>query len=242
MDAAERELWMQFSAAKGSERLRLRDCLPARFDPLVLKVTRKVKASLPANIQFQDVAQDGRIGMLRAIERFDLSRKKTFGAFSFRHIYGAIIDAMRLLDEVPRLARKRGLCPVTFQMGERSVRGGLIDGENPCHDMQNWADPRVARPGARISSDDDIARLLAPLQKRTREFVTMYFIDGLTMKEIGKRFDVGEATVSNAIGHGVRVLRGTAGLALPSRRADYGRTRPIRVNRNKRVLRLAEAA
>src|SRR5437588_4105777 len=47
------------------------------------------------------------VGLISAIERFDLSREIKFETYAIMRIKGAIIDELRALDWVPRSVRSR---------------------------------------------------------------------------------------------------------------------------------------
>ncbi len=64
-------------------------------------------ASLPAHVEEADLISYGLIGLIAAVERFDLSREIKFETFAITRIKGSIIDELRSLDWVPRSVRAR---------------------------------------------------------------------------------------------------------------------------------------
>lgn len=81
--------------------------LVERYAPLVKYVVDRMRLSLPPSIERDDLIGYGTIGLLEALERFDDSRGVKFESYAVMRIRGAILDALRTLDIVPRSARSR---------------------------------------------------------------------------------------------------------------------------------------
>ncbi len=64
-------------------------------------------SGLPAHVEEADLISYGLIGLINAIERFDLDREIKFETYAITRIKGAIIDELRSLDWVPRSVRAR---------------------------------------------------------------------------------------------------------------------------------------
>jgi len=64
-------------------------------------------SGLPAHVEEADLISYGLIGLISAIERFDLGREIKFETYAIPRIRGAIIDELRSLDWVPRSVRAR---------------------------------------------------------------------------------------------------------------------------------------
>ncbi len=70
-------------------------------------IAERLRASLPAHIDVDDLVQQGYLGLVEAIERFDAERGIRFETFSSRRINGAMRDWLRAQDPAPRLMRQR---------------------------------------------------------------------------------------------------------------------------------------
>ncbi|MCX2727955.1 FliA/WhiG family RNA polymerase sigma factor [Thermomicrobium sp. 4228-Ro] len=81
--------------------------LVERYAPLVKYVVDRLRLSLPASVDRDDLIGYGTIGLLEALDRFDGSRGVKFESYAVMRIRGAILDALRTLDIVPRSARSR---------------------------------------------------------------------------------------------------------------------------------------
>src|SRR5208282_2733259 len=59
------------------------------------------------HVEEADLISYGLVGLISAIERFDLSRDIKFETYAIMRIKGAIIDELRSMDWVPRSVRSR---------------------------------------------------------------------------------------------------------------------------------------
>ncbi len=77
------------------------------YSPLVKYVAGRMASGLPAHVEEADLISYGLIGLISAIERFELEREIKFETYAIPRIRGAIIDELRSLDWVPRSVRAR---------------------------------------------------------------------------------------------------------------------------------------
>jgi len=99
-----RDLWRRYKST-GDERARER--LVVAYSPLVKYVAGRMASGLPAHVEEADLISYGLVGLISAIERFDLDREIKFETYAITRIKGAIIDELRSLDWVPRSVRAR---------------------------------------------------------------------------------------------------------------------------------------
>jgi RNA polymerase sigma factor for flagellar operon FliA len=99
-----RDLWRKYKTT-GDERARER--LVVAYSPLVKYVSGRMASGLPAHVEESDLISYGLVGLISAIERFDLAREIKFETYAITRIKGAIIDELRSLDWVPRSVRAR---------------------------------------------------------------------------------------------------------------------------------------
>ena len=57
-----------------------------------------MSSGLPAHVEEADLISYGLLGLINAIERFDLTREIKFETYAITRIKGAIIDELRSLD------------------------------------------------------------------------------------------------------------------------------------------------
>jgi RNA polymerase sigma factor for flagellar operon FliA len=99
-----RDLWRRYKTA-GDQRAR--EDLVMAYAPLVKYVAGRLASGLPAHVDEADLISYGLLGLINAIERFDLEREIKFETYAITRIKGAIIDELRSLDWVPRSVRQR---------------------------------------------------------------------------------------------------------------------------------------
>jgi RNA polymerase sigma factor FliA len=78
-----------------------------RYLHLVKYVAGRISVHLPSNVDINDLINDGVFGLIDAIEKYDDSRSVKFETYAITRINGAILDALRSLDWVPRAVRQR---------------------------------------------------------------------------------------------------------------------------------------
>ena len=99
-----RDLWRRYKTG-GDEQAR--EGLVVAYSPLVKYVAGRMASGLPAHVDEADLISYGLVGLINAIERFDLGRDVKFETYAITRIKGAIIDELRSLDWVPRSVRQR---------------------------------------------------------------------------------------------------------------------------------------
>lgn len=73
---------------------------------LVKRLAFQLMAKLPASVQADDLIQNGMIGLLDALERFDEGMGAQFETYAAQRIRGAMLDGLRDNDWVPRGVRR----------------------------------------------------------------------------------------------------------------------------------------
>ena len=78
-----------------------------QYAPLVKYVVGRLAIGLPAILDYEDILSYGTIGLIEALDRFDGSKGVKFETYAISRIRGAIIDALRALDRLPRSVRQK---------------------------------------------------------------------------------------------------------------------------------------
>lgn len=84
-----------------------RDAAIQQYAPLVKYVVGRLAIGLPAILDYEDILSYGTIGLIEALDRFDGSKGVKFETYAISRIRGAIIDALRALDRLPRSVRQK---------------------------------------------------------------------------------------------------------------------------------------
>ncbi len=99
-----RDMWRRY---KGTGDEQARERLVVAYAPLVKYVAGRMASGLPSHVEEGDLISYGLIGLINAIERFELEREIKFETYAITRIKGAIIDELRAQDWVPRSVRAR---------------------------------------------------------------------------------------------------------------------------------------
>jgi RNA polymerase sigma factor for flagellar operon FliA len=83
-----------------------KDQLVQRFAPLVKRIAYHLMVRLPASIQVDDLVQNGMIGLLDAIDRFETGMGAQFETYAVQRVRGAMLDGLRENDWLPRNLRR----------------------------------------------------------------------------------------------------------------------------------------
>lgn len=98
------ELWKEYCSIRSRE---LRDKLILNYLHLVKFVVGRVASNLPPHVKIDDMYSTGIMGLIKAIEKYDPTKKNKFETYAILLIKGAIIDEMRALDWVPRSVHQK---------------------------------------------------------------------------------------------------------------------------------------
>lgn len=87
--AAERTLWHRYRSHDDADsRLRLIEA----YQPLVFKVVMQIR---PPDAMLMDMIQEGTVGLIEAVERFDPARGVRFSTFASYRIRGRVLNSLR---------------------------------------------------------------------------------------------------------------------------------------------------
>ncbi len=92
---------------KSSGNPKLRQELTLRYLGLVKYVVRKMIKNYPPAIEEQDLYHIGTLGLVEALDRFNLDYGIKFETYAIPRIKGSIIDELRKLDWIPRSLRNK---------------------------------------------------------------------------------------------------------------------------------------
>lgn len=98
--------------------------------PLVRAIAQRILQRLPSTVELADLVNEGVVGLIEAIERFDSARGARFGSFAEARIRGAILDSLRARDIASRsLRRKLKEMESALQSAEQRLGRTPDDGE-----------------------------------------------------------------------------------------------------------------
>jgi len=104
MEQHEVKMWKSYKRTKSLER---REEIIKKYLYLVKYVAGRVAIGLPPNVDFNDLVSYGVLGLLDAINKYDVSQGNKFETYAVSRVRGSIMDELRKLDWAPRLLRKK---------------------------------------------------------------------------------------------------------------------------------------
>ncbi len=78
-----------------------------QYAPLIRYIASRLALRLPSHISQEDLISSGIIGLIDAIQKYDLSKNINFKTYAEFRIKGAMLDELRSLDWIPRSVRKK---------------------------------------------------------------------------------------------------------------------------------------
>jgi RNA polymerase sigma factor FliA len=213
-----------------------RDRLVIHYSPLVKYVAGRVRSGVPASVDQDDLISDGVVGLIGAIDTFDLQRGLQFQTHAVPRIRGSIIDGLRATDWVPRLVREhtRDINATTaalehrFQrrpsdseiareleispqeLSKRYSQGSYATLSSIQCDSPDGDDSSRAAdglPGVPEGLPDGFLRAIRSLPERDQIVMALYYWERLSLGEIGQVLVVSESRVSQLMTRATLELR-----------------------------------
>jgi len=78
--------------------------------PFVKRIASDLIASLPHNVDVEDLIQEGVMALIEAISRYDPRKGAKFSSYVLKRVKGAMYDYLRKLDWLPKSRRKNLKC------------------------------------------------------------------------------------------------------------------------------------
>lgn len=227
--------WLEYQQNRDST---LRDKLIENYLFLVKLVAGRLAIGLPQHVDKDDLISNGFFGLLEAIERYDPNRGIKFETYAVVRIRGAMLDAIRAQDWVPTTIRQKAReYEKTVLQLENSLGRSASDSEiaaalgisitdltnllsklntatiMPLEEfaMTETVSNLQANPTQNIEEAEvreTLATAIEKLPEKERTVVTLYYYEGLTLKEISLVLKLSEARISQLHTKAVFRLRG----------------------------------
>jgi RNA polymerase sigma factor for flagellar operon FliA len=117
------ELWQGYIVSRDDS---FRNKLMLHYLPVVKAIARHLFGRMPPEVELDDLAQAGILGLRDAIAAFDPSRGVKFENYCGQRVRGAILDYLRSLDWAPRMLRRR-----MDRVREAALQHEMSTGEAP---------------------------------------------------------------------------------------------------------------
>jgi RNA polymerase sigma factor for flagellar operon FliA len=209
-----------------------RDQLVQSLVPLVRKVAHHLMARLPPSVQVDDLIQNGMIGLLDAIGRYETGFGAQFETYATQRVRGAMLDGLRETDWLPRSVRREmrrieemisrleqahGRPPIEselaaalgmplpeYQNFEDLVEAGEEDFLER-HFVDDGSDPLQVLEEASVR--ETLVRGIEELPEREKLVMALYYEQDLNLREIGEVMGVTESRVCQLHSQAVARLR-----------------------------------
>ncbi len=97
-------LWKIYAETKDPK---IREKLILEYLHLVKYIAGRMNIYFASNIEYDDLVSFGVLGLIDAIDKFDINKGVKFETYASLRIRGAIIDSVRELDWIPRTLRQK---------------------------------------------------------------------------------------------------------------------------------------
>jgi len=228
-------LWLSYQSDHMPE---IREKLVHQYLPLVKVVAGRIAMGMPQYVERDELISNGYFGLLEAIERFDPKRGFKFETYAVVRIRGAILDAVRAQDWIPVSVRQKArsytqiLAELEQQLGRSATDEELAAAMNmnpqefgqfigqlqattimPLEDYthgDSLSDPAESpSEQAEIGEvKDTLVNSIDKLPEKEKIVVSLYYYEGLTLKEISLILKLSEARISQLHTKAVFRLRG----------------------------------
>lgn len=97
-------LWKQYMAQRNAD---ARENLILHYLPLVKNIAGRLSVKIPYFMQVDDLESCGVMGLIEAVDKFDLTQGVAFETFAYHRVRGAMYDELRRQNWVPRTLWQR---------------------------------------------------------------------------------------------------------------------------------------
>ncbi|HVG18674.1 MAG TPA: sigma-70 family RNA polymerase sigma factor [Blastocatellia bacterium] len=197
--------------------------------PLVDVLAKRVARLTGAN--WEDLRQEGAVGLIKAVDRFDPGRGVPFRLFARQYICGAIFDSSELTrdmsrrqDEIYRRSRRTEDALSQTLRRNPTIEEVAEKAELTIEQIRNAIDARSVAFAVALSDAEDMSasgpvevprperaifllEALAHLNEREREIIRLYYWEGQSHQEIASELGLTENNVTKIRQRSINKLR-----------------------------------
>jgi len=228
-------LWREYHRDRS---IAAREKLIVNYLPLVKLVAGRIAVSLPQHVDKDDLISNGFLGLMEALDRYDVERGVKFETYAVVRIRGAILDSLRAQDWVPAAIRQKARQYEQTVAKLEHEHGRSVSDEEIALAMQTTtselymltkhlntstlipleeftitetASDNIPNPSELLEKEEvkaTLAKSIEKLPEKERLVVSLYYYDELTLKEISLIMKLSEARISQLHTKAIFRLRG----------------------------------
>jgi RNA polymerase sigma factor for flagellar operon FliA len=215
-----------------ASRRQQRDELIVSHLGLVRHVIGRLAMHFPPGVDAENLEGAGVLGLVEAAHSFDPSVQVQFKTFAYQRVRGSILDELRRNSPLPqhvtervavvrkamegltppvtldRLAQLTGLSADDVADALAAMRfGRMLAGEA---ELDGRPDPHTEEPDAAMRQSEERQKLTQELERlpaQQRVVLTLYYNEGLRLKEIGELMKLSESRISRLMSAALLALR-----------------------------------
>jgi RNA polymerase sigma factor (sigma-70 family) len=157
--------------------------LVEQYVPLANKLAFQRKRSLPRFIDIEDLRSAAYLGLVEAANRYNPDLGICFSTFAYRRINGSIIDYLRDQGWMKRGATH---CIMSLDANVANNEGCVLG-------------DTIEAKEEKTDQEEVLEVISLKLDNQAKSVLRHYFIDELSMKEVGEKFGVTEGRISQLI-------------------------------------------
>lgn len=242
------KIWNQYQQTRDSI---LKETLILQYVPLVKYIAERIAIGLPNYLDSGDLINYGILGLIEAIERYDINRGVKFETYALARIRGAVFDGLNQMDWFPaslrakmrklekayqHLEQKLGRPASDDEIAEfleipkKKLETLLLEvscltlssldevwnsGESENKELtlkDSLEDLNNPEPTAELEFQDlrlVLAKAIDKLPPQEKLLVSLYYYEGLTVKEISQIMEVSSSRISQLHSKAILRLRGS---------------------------------
>lgn len=228
-------LWKSY---KDKNDLNARNALIENYLSLVNTVVGHIACNLPAHVDRDDLISSGFFGLMDAVSRFDTTLGIKFETYAKSRIRGTILDYLRSKDWLSVSLRKKikeyeniytqlevklERTPTKEELAaalsmnltdlynlERNMNMASMTSLEDYINME-YAQPNSESVDKRLNHDfvkEKLAEAVNSLPEKEKLVISLYYVQEMTLKEIGRTLNLSEARISQLHKRAVLRLRG----------------------------------
>jgi RNA polymerase sigma factor for flagellar operon FliA len=208
-----------------------------KYSHLVDRLARQISMRIGSRDVQDDLWSVGALGLVDAARRFDPSRGIKFETFAQHRIRGAMLDELRQMDHLPRRlrqasekvadARRKLSTSLGRQPSTEEVADSLKMDVAEMQELETLSQPLLALGSPEAESMEpaaseepspvenlmkkqmtgQLAQAIGELNEKQRKVVALYYVEGLTYREIAKVLGVSEPRICQIHGDAMKNMR-----------------------------------